>query len=399
MDCIYIDYAKAFDKVDHKVLLKKLSYYGIGSKYVRWIHSFLTNRFQTVYVNGHFSSPAPVLSGVPQGSVLGPLLFNIGLNDLSSVIENANIYTFADDTKVVAEILSVKETISLQSNLDSITKWSQENNMKLNNKKFELLIHTPKPENKNVKLLKELPFYNTHKQYHTSDLTIIEPSSFVRDLGILVDEKLNWKIHIDKLSNKCKQISAWICSVFYTRDKTTMLTLFNSLVRSKAEFCCEVWNPQKIQDIVKIEQIQRSFTYRISGMKDYNYWERLTVLKIKSLQRRREKIVLVHLWKILNNIYPNTIQIKFKPHDRTSSIKAILKPIPPSKGSSATNYEGSFEISSAKLWNILPPNLTTITSLSLFKRKLELFLANIPDQPPIPGYPYTSDNSLKNICA
>lgn len=178
-----------------------------------------------------------------------------------------------------------------------------------------------------------------------------------------------------------------------------MLTLFNSLVRSKAEFCCEVWNPQKIQDIVKIEQIQRSFTYRISGMKDYNYWERLTVLKIKSLQRRREKIILVHLWKILNNIFPNTIQIKFKHHDRTSSIKAILKPIPQSKGSSATNYEGSFEISSAKLWNILPPNLTTITSLPLFKRKLEKFLANIPDQPPLPGYPHTSDNSLKSICA
>ena len=225
------------------------------------------------------------------------------------------------------------------------------------------------------------------------------PSPHVRDLGIPVDENLNWKFHIEKLSNKCRQISGWICSVFYTRDKTTMLTLFNSLVRSKAEYCCEVWSPHQIQDIVKLEQIQRSFTVKITGMKQYNYWERLKILGIKSLQRRREKIILIHLWKILNNIYPNTVSIKFKYNDRTSSIKAVLKSLPKLKGSSATNYEESFEISSAKLWNILPPNLTTITSLTLFKLKLEQFLETIPDQPPLPGYPHTSDNSLKNICA
>ena len=115
---------------------------------------------------------------------------------------------------------------ALQKNLESITNWSHENNMKLNNTKFELICHKPKPENKNIKLLKELPFSDIYKSYYTSDLVTIKPSPHVRDLGILVDENLNWKFHIEKLSNKCRQISGWICSVFYTRDKTTMLTLF-----------------------------------------------------------------------------------------------------------------------------------------------------------------------------
>ena len=230
-----------------------------------------------------------------------------------------------------------------------------------------------------------------------SDSVEIKPSCFVKDLGIIVDEALNWKLQIDTVYKKCKQVSAWVLSVFYTRDKSTMITLFNSLIRPKLEYCCEVWSPFLIKDIVKIEQVQRSFTHRIAGMSNYNYWERLKLLNLMSRQRRRDKIVITHLWKILNNIYPNTIDIEFKTHLRTQSIKAIVKPLPKFRGNILTKYDHSFVINAANLWNVLPSKLSRVTTLSLFKTNLENFLHEIPDQPPLPGYPYRCDNSLVNI--
>ena len=210
---------------------------------------------------------------------------------------------------------------------------------------------------------------------------------------MIIDE-LNWSEHIHKISQKCKQISGWVLSVFYSRDKVLMMTLFNSLIRSKLEFGCELWNPYLLKDINCIEQIQRSFTSRIQNMQELNYWERLDILKISSLQRRREKIIILHIWKILNNIYPNTINLEFKEHSRTYAIMAILKPLPKLKGKSLTKYEESFLIKGPKLWNLLPPDLTKISVLNIFKNKLNTFLDKIPDKPPIPGYPYVNDNSL-----
>ena len=295
VDSIYIDYAKAFDKVDHKVLLQKLKHYSVNDHYIEWIKSFLEGRFQTVNVDGFYSFPTPVLSGVPQGSVLGPLLFIIYLNDLSNEISGAEIQTFADDTKIVAKINTVDDKNNLQKNLDSVITWSQINNMKLNINKFELICHKSKTENKTLNLLNILPFSNSFNSYIATNSINIDPSSSVKDLGIVIDESLNWKLQIEVICKKSKQLSAWILSVFYTRDRLTMLTLFNALVRSRLEYCCEVWSPHQIQDIVKLEQLQRSFTHRISGMKDHNYWDRLEILKIMSLQRRREKIIIIHL--------------------------------------------------------------------------------------------------------
>ena len=177
-----------------------------------------------------------------------------------------------------------------------------------------------------------------------------------------------------------------------------MLSLFKSLVRPILEYCCEVWSPYLKKDIVLIEQTQISFTHRILGFTELNYWDRLEKLDLTSLQRRRETFIIIHIWKIKNNIYPNTIDLEFKLHKRTNAMRAVLKPLPKVTGKLLCKYEESFIIRACKLWNILPPILSHVTCLNSFKLQLKNFLKNVPDKPPLPGYPVLNDNSLLNQC-
>ena len=141
VDTFYIDYAKAFDKVDHLILLKKLEHYGVTDRYLIWIKSFLSGRKQVVNINNVFSYEADVTSGVPQGSVLSTLFFIIFSNDLQNNITHSNILAFADDTKLILPINSTLDTLHLQEDINSIISWSDTNNMKLNKNKFELITH------------------------------------------------------------------------------------------------------------------------------------------------------------------------------------------------------------------------------------------------------------------
>ena len=131
-DSIYIDYSKAFDKVDHDILLWKLSQYKVPKTYLSWISNFLKGRIQVVCNNGVFSYSTVVKSGVPQGSVLGPLLFIVFINDLPNIIDNCSILTFADDTKIISKVQDEFDVINLQNNLNLVIDWSIDNNMELN---------------------------------------------------------------------------------------------------------------------------------------------------------------------------------------------------------------------------------------------------------------------------
>ena len=225
VDSIYIDYAKAFDKVDHGLLVKKLLNYGINNKFLAWLKNFLSNRSQTVFANNAFSYKTQVKSGVPQGSVLGPLLFIVYINDLSTVLnahENScRVFTFADDTKLVSKVSSCLDQAALQSTLNDIQNWSASNNMSLNDKKFELLIHGLGVANQNKILMSELPFNQCFHTYSTPNCCIY-PSSTVRDLGVFLDNKLDFKTHYNTIYKKAKQLSAWAFNTFYTRAKEPM---------------------------------------------------------------------------------------------------------------------------------------------------------------------------------
>ena len=390
VDVIYLDFAKAFDKVDHQVLMAKLHHYGIHGKVLEWIRQFLVDRKQAVVVEGHKSSFQPVKSGVPQGTVLGPILFVLYINDLLHSINFSKAFSFADDTKLIGEIRGEQSVQLLQEDLNTVIGWSHANNMELHEKKFEVVSYSLNASGS----LRQLPFYPLTVEYHTPKGHTIIPQKVVRDLGVYISNDRSWSPHIEKTVQGAYVMAAWALSAFRDRSEVLMLTLYKSLVRSKLEYCCPVWNPSKLGDVRKLEDVQRSFTKKITGCKELSYYERLKKLRLLSLQRRRERYCIIHVWKIRNGLAPNDTEIQFADHQRLgvrASIPAINRK---AQMSIKADYDRSFRVRAAQLFNMLPADLRGVSTLDAFKSGLGRFLEHYPDTPPVTGHSGVNDNSL-----
>ena len=394
-DSIYLDYAKAFDKVDHKLLLQKLHRYGFSSQIIDWVKSFLCNRNQSVVVNGHHSIISAILSGVPQGTVLGPLLFILFINDLQDCVLHSKVSFFADDTRISKHISSEQDVKLLQDDLDRVILWTLHNNMKLHEDKFEFMVHHYNAKNP----LYELPFVISDcMSYSISNGDYLLPITTLRDLGVTVSSDLSWTPHISAITCKARATAAWVFSVFRTRDTVTMITLYKSLVRSLLEYCCPLWNPRKVTDIQLLEGVQRTFTSKIRSVKHLNYWDRLRALKLMSLQRRRERYIILQMWKVLHNACPNDLDIKFHQSTR-HGCQANLPRLNKSSTLRHQNlYDSSFAVLGPRLWNIIPSSLTQEPDFQQFKNSVTKFVQSVPDQPPVAGYTTTNSNSLLVWC-
>ena len=390
-DTIYLDFSKAFDKVDHNVLVSKLQLLGIGGKLLCWLKAFLYNRKQLVAVNGFHSFIELVLSGVPQGTVLGPLLFLIYVNDMSKAVKHSVLRLFADDSRLMKAIDSSNDQSLLQEDLDSVIEWSLRNNMTLHPDKFELVCHEPYLNNRAVKLFAQLPFANEIEYF--ANRTGILPSKLVKDLGVTITPDFNFNAHIYQISIKAGLKVSWILSAFKSRSSFVLMTLYKSLVRSLIEYCCPLWSPYSINEIQILEAVQRRLTSRIVDLKDLDYWSRLKSLNLMSLQRRRERYILIYMWKILNCLVPNDLGIEWTYNIRLG-VKAIIPRIPVKRIKLGV-YDSFFKVSASKLWNILPKWVNAESrSLPLFKKNLDKHLSCIPDHPPVKGYVTANNNSL-----
>ena len=335
-DILYLDFSKAFDKVDHAILLKKLHKYGIQGNAHRWLASFLSGRTQHVVVDGVESIIIMVLSGVPQGTVLGPLLFILYINDLFLVVKHCKVKVFADDSKLHKNISSPSDSERLQEDLCAVVRWAVANNMELNESKFQLLQHGKNPELK--------------QPYTLPSGTSISSDDVVKDLGVYVDKDLCWRQHITRKSSEAASKAGWVLRTFSTRDKDTMMMLFKTYVRSITEYCCALWSPHLQCDIIMIESIQRSFTAKIAGYKHLSYWERLKQLDLYSLQRRRERYRIILVWKIYYGKIPNSVNISFQHSPRRGV--TCLRPLGGSKYKSVNTMRfHSFASVASALYN------------------------------------------------
>ena len=389
VDVIYLDFSKAFDKLDFKIVLRKIKAMGIDGRVFDWIKSFLTERTQQVSVNGILSDPAAVISGVPQGSVLGPLLFLILIADIDAEVIHAIIKSFADDTRAMKGINTKEDVATLQRELEKIYKWSDDNNMGLNDKKFEGMRLGPDEKIK------------SETSYTSPSGKIIEMKDTVKDLGVLMSDDCTFKANIDKVIEKAKNISSWVLRTFKTRQEKPMLLLFKMLILPVLEYCSVLWSPQDVGSIQKLESVQWSFVRKIWSNVESDYWLRLKSFNMYSLQRRRERYRIIYIWKVIEGHVPNVNnKINSIQHARLGR-KCQLPKIP--SGKLGKIREASLVFNGAQLFNVLPKPLRDMSGVSLdsFKRALDQFLNTVPDEPQIPGYTAcrrADSNSLIHMC-
>ena len=383
VDVIYLDFAKAFDKVDFTVTLKKIKQLGIHGNVGRWIHSFLTRRTQTVLVNGSRSDPREVESGVPQGSVLGPLLFLILIGDIDQGLVAAFLSSFADDTRVGYPVDGVDDAHILQQDLNAVYLWTDKNNMELNGDKFEHVHYACSRRDE------YLP------QYKSNTGENIPTTNYVKDLGITMGSDGTFKKHIKNIVSEARRQAGWILRTFKTRETMPMLTLWKSLVQSRLDYCSQLWSPVDKGNIQCLEMVQRSFLRKIQGMSNLLYWEQLKKLRMYSQERRRERYMIIYVWRILEGQVPNIS----RSGSATGSIVADFHcrrgracSVPPLNTHSpkAVQHlrEASLPVRGQRLFNTLPQELRNITGCTVetFKRALDKYLVGVPDEPQIQGY-------------
>ena len=383
-DVVYLDFKAAFDKVDHGILLHKVRQVGISGRLGVWLHSFLADREQSVAVDGAVSMPTAVASGVPQGTVLGPLLFLIHILDINEHVRYSSVASFADDTRILREVLSVADSELLQADLASLYTWAEQNNMSFNNNKFQHINYCTGTKN----------ITYTYKAQDGSPINSVEQ---VIDLGVTLSCDGTFKTHINNVARKARGQAGWILRTFRTRETIPMLTLYKSLVVPLLEYCCQLWSPWRVGEIQLLEAVQRSFTNNISAVRHLDYWQRLEALDLFSLERRRERYAIIYVYKILCGQAINNVNICWKVHPRKGRLCHVQRPLTRAATRIKTLKENAFATRGPILFNALPKYLRDSHELSLekFKNNLDKFLRTIPDQPKLPHYHLrSSSNSI-----
>ncbi|CAB4026866.1 Hypothetical predicted protein, partial [Paramuricea clavata] len=250
-----INKAQAFDSADHGILLKKLKAYGISGNLYNWFTGYLRGRTQRVVVEGVASEWSPVTSGVPQGSILGPMLFLLFINDLPDIIPpTTSKGLYADDTKLYTAITSRQDCDNLQVALSYVDDWSKESNISFNTSKCKALT---------ISRRKQPIVIN----YHLGSAELIRVESEV-DLGITVTSNLSWNRHITKLVTKANSTLGLLrrtCPMLTNCDARR--TLYLSLVKSQLSYATEIWSPYQSLNKISFEKLQRPATRWILQVK------------------------------------------------------------------------------------------------------------------------------------
>ena len=282
MDSVYFDIRKAFDSVSHTELLNKFQSFGIGGTALNFIKGYLNSRVQCVSVNNELSGYLPVTSGVPQGSILGPLLFIAYSNDLSEYATSAQIFIFADDTKMCQEIKTLQDCKSLQADINQIHTWSSNCLLRLHPDKTCIMSFCPS---------KAHPFeYN----YNLDGRPIYKQFS-VKDLGVILSSDLSWSEHINKTLGKAYRAFHLIRRTFSSATTPTHIKkyLYLSLILPILTYASPVWRPHMLKDIIALETFQKRATKYMLNYNNLDYKSRLTSLKILPLMYRLEMLDLM----------------------------------------------------------------------------------------------------------
>ena len=375
VDVAYLDFSKAFDSVPHQRLLKKTQAHGISGYLLKWIGSFLTDRKQCVSINGAKSDWADVLSGIPQGSVLGPILFVIYINDLPDVLEGC-VKIFADDTKVFTHIQEPKDGEVLQRDLDSLGSWSEEWQLKFNVAKCGI-IHYGRQENPVT--------YSMCSGTTRQDLEVREEE---KDLGVVFDPTLKFSKHVSVVANKANRIVGLIKRTFDHMDEVMFKPLYKTLIRPHLEYANCVWSPFLQQDINRIEKVQRRATKIIPSIRDLPYEVRLQKLKLPTLAYRRLRGDMIQVYKIMHGLNRMNKSTLFTMKDADKNLRGHDLMIQ-KQHAHLDIRKYSFTNRVVNTWNRLPKAAVNAPTVNSFKTEVDVFLTSKYDK-----YSFMSCNKL-----
>lgn len=359
---IFFDFQKAFDSVPHEPLFNKLSTLNLDACLLCWLHDYLCNRLQAVVVDGEESESSNVLSGVPQGSVLGPLLFLIYINDVTNVVMHPNsiVNMFADDVLLYHTISCPNDYSDAQHSVTAIEHWSSDNHLQLNALKCKCMIISRKKKPITPQCALILNGNN------------LEQVKSYKYLGLLLTADLSWSSHISSVCLKARKILGLLYRRFYGNlSQDALKQLYLSLVRPHLEYGCHVWNPYLEKDKKALESVQR-FACRIASAHwDESYGSLLELLNLQSLQERRSHARLGLLYKILYKLsyFPEgTFKVRDNILPSRSSSRQLELQVPFARTNS---YFYSFVPHTTSLWNSLPKDIITqSTSYNSFKNNL-----------------------------
>ena len=354
-DMVVLDFSKAFDRVPHKRLLQKLHHYGIRGHLHQWVSDFLTGRTQNVVIEGVTSESAPVVSGVPQGSVLGPILFLIFINDLPDNL-TSQTRLFADDCIVYRRVRSHEDCLSLQQDLYRLAEWELKWGMEFHPQKCSVLSVTRSRS----------PIKHPYKlKGH-----ILEVQDCTKYLGVDLQSSMSWKNHIDRITKKANSTLGFLRRNLKAGSEETKSNAYFCMVRSNLEYCCSVWSPHNKDQTKKVEKIQRRAarfatnryrnTSSVSSMLDHLQWE--------PLKSRRSKIQLNLMYKVVEDLIDIPASKYLTPS--TATTRAAHSRKFRQYSTSSDSFKFSFFPRTIPLWNSLPASVAEAPSLASFRKEL-----------------------------
>ncbi len=358
-DAIVLDFAKAFDKVPHQRLNLKLQHYGIRGCLADWIKDLLTDRKQQVVVDGASSSSSEVLSGVPQGTVIGPLLFLIYINDIvRDISSSTSVRLFADDCLMYRQIKSTEDQHQLQADLDQLQHWADTWLMHFNVKKC-FSMHVSLSNRKRT------------FSYQMKGETLVNATSTTY-LGVTIHQKLTWSPHIDSICAKANRVLGFVRRNLRGTPTPVKEKAYTTLVRPILEYAAPIWDPHQTGDIQRLEAVQRRAARFVLNKPHYHPEYRtasvtnmLHQLEWPTLLQRRQQSKVTLLFKVQNNL----VAVPAEYHAQPSNPRALLRcphrlVVPRSE---IELHRASFLPSATRLYNTLPNDIGSAASIDAFK--------------------------------
>jgi hypothetical protein len=361
---VFLDLKKAFDLVDHNILLMKLTKYFQNANTIALLNSYLTNRTQQVFLNGTFSSVCSVKCGVPQGSVLGPLLFGLFINDLPLYLTNPNVISdlFADDNSMHSSASSIDIVESnLQQGLVDVSDWCKQNRMVLHPGKTKSMAVATRQKHQIQPLTLNL-FINS---------CMIEQVKEHKVLGITLDQTLSWKPHIDSVCKRLSQNLFLLSQLKFYLNNHALKIFFHAHIMSHINYASTIWSGASKNNLTKLNSLHRRAVKLISDTPLVSTDQKLQNLKILPLDKQFDFNVAVLMFKIKNNMAPPYLQSLLIPStDRYNSDRYLC---PKTR---VDIYKSSFAFSGPYVWNTIPINIKSVNSLQSFKSSLKHYLLN-----------------------